>query len=170
MRLIFSALLATFTMMMPLQAKTTHELTLSDVNVAIVIDEPEGYQELDHGQLDLVFQDPQDLNHKLAFHYFKDTQFDFRQMGEVLDYIHWVTGNLLGDAKKYQTNLRTSKDHATYSFATKTEEGKEIYCCMYIGKIENDLVFASIAISSQSLDAAADDCALFVNNVYWKNL
>ncbi len=156
------------TLIPSLEASTSHQLTIQGSDIAINVIDPEGFSEAEIANLDLVYQDPNDKGRNLAFHYFLDPNFKLGSFNEVFEYTDWLTEPLFGNAAKTQSSFSSSKDYARRSFKTTDMSGTPIYCYIYVGKIADELVFASLSTSYTSLDKAVEDAQFFLKNVFWE--
>lgn len=156
------------TLIPSLEAATSHQLTIKGSDIAINVVDPEGFSEVEVANLDLLFQDPNNEGRKLAFHYFLDPDFDLKGFNEVFEYTDWLAEPFFANATRTQTSFSSSKDYASRSFKTTDMSGTPIYCHIYVGKIADELVFASLSTSYTSFDEAAQDTQFFLKNVFWE--
>jgi hypothetical protein len=153
-----------------LEAAISHQLTIdgSDIEISVVV--PENFVEEEVAELDLVFQDPENPGHQLLFHYFPSSDFDLTSFNDVYDYIDWLVEQISPISQRSKNSFYNGKNYSRCSFMTTDANGLPVYCFVYIGQIEGELIFSNMATSLTSFDDATERSAHFLNNVFWKRL
>lgn len=167
MKWFITVFLFCFSAWMPLQAQTTYTLSLKGSNIEINTSMPAGYQEEEDEYLDLLFLNTEDESRRIAFHYFGNADFQTSSLQLVYEYTEWLVEQLQLASEWSRTSISTASDYATTSFAATDADGAQIYCYIYVGKIEGKIVFASISTSSQSLEDAINDNIEYLKQVNW---
>ena len=147
---------------------TISTLSMEESPIIFEVRNLEGFQKREIEDIDLVFQYSDDANRRVAFHYFNDPEFDTKSVNLVFDYTEWLCQQILEPGKRTQTQFNTRKDYALHTFRYTDAENRDTYCHMYIGKAGGEMVFASIALSSQSLADAIKDNEKFLEGIVWK--
>jgi len=163
---IFLALFISFSAACYADIVTTISMDDSDIKIKVV--HPEGWDNKEMKDLDMYFQDPQDPGRQIGFHFYYDPEFSLSSFNDVIPYANFVM-ELLKLSGPHNTSMSFKKDGSTYAFTAKDSENRDIYCVIYMNKIEGVYVYASISTSLKSVDNAIDDLETFVNKkLYWE--
>jgi hypothetical protein len=169
MKSIFLLLLVMFTVWKtPVNAGMFYELALEGSDIEIAVVHPEGLLREEENDLDLVFQDPEDKGRAFFFHYFQDPEFEPTELNSLFDYTDWIVGQIFSSSNRYCASLFSGKGYATRSFTTTDAQNREVYCYVYVGKIEGELIFSTVVTSVSSLEEAIEDTRQFLNGITWQ--
>jgi hypothetical protein len=138
---------------------------LSDTDDRFFVVQPDTFEEVATEHLDLMFRAPQDR--LAAFHYFYDQDYSLKDLNDVYDYTDWLTGSLFENQKLSEESVRTNKDYALRSFVATDSSAKKTYCYIYVGKLQDEVVFSIITTNPESFEAALQDHITFSKEITW---